>query len=100
MHRAQLVLRPVESSTSTHESTAGTLRRSTRCGLVPARSFAMSLLAILTRTALGLAPAAALGTASPGSPATPAPLAPSGARGPAHIVPSVPLLAAPGIPAT
>lgn len=60
----------------------------------------MSLLAILTRTALGLAPAAALGTASPGSPATPAPLAPSGARGPAHIVPSVPLLAAPGIPAT
>lgn len=56
----------------------------------------MSLLAILTRTALGLAPVAALGPASPASPAAP----PSGARAPAHIVPSVPLLAAPGIPAT
>jgi len=55
----------------------------------------MSLLAILTRTALGLAPAAALG-AAPASPASP----PVAARGTAHIVPSVPLLAAPGIPAT
>ncbi len=54
----------------------------------------MSLLAILTRTALGLAPAAVLAPASPAAPA------PSGARGPAHIAPSVPLLAAPGIPAT
>jgi outer membrane lipoprotein carrier protein len=54
----------------------------------------MSLLAILTRTALGLAPAAALGPASPAAPAVP------GARGPAHIAPSVPLFAAPGIPAT
>src|SRR4051812_30194595 len=94
MHRAQLVLRPVESSTSTHESTAGALRRSTRCRLVPARSFAMSLLAILTRTALGLAPVAALGPAAPAPPAAPA------ARGPAHIAPSAPLLAAPGIPST
>src|SRR4051812_21513282 len=94
MHRAQLVLRPVESSTSTHESTAGALRRSTRCRLVPARSFAMSLLAILTRTALGLAPVAALGPAAPAVPASPA------ARGTAHIAPSAPLLAAAGIPST
>jgi outer membrane lipoprotein carrier protein len=54
----------------------------------------MSLLAILTRTALGLAPAAALGAMAPASPAAPA------ARGPAHIAPSAPLLAAPGIPST
>jgi outer membrane lipoprotein carrier protein len=56
----------------------------------------MSLLAILTRTALGLAPAAALG---PAAPAAASPAAPS-ARGPAHIAPSAPLLAAPGIPST
>jgi outer membrane lipoprotein carrier protein len=54
----------------------------------------MSLLAILTRTALGLAPVAALGPAAPAPPAAPA------ARGPAHIAPSAPLLAAPGIPST
>lgn len=54
----------------------------------------MSLLAILTRTALGLAPFAALGHASPASPAPPP------ARGTAHIAASAPLLAAPGIPST
>ncbi len=48
----------------------------------------MSLLAILTRTALGLAPAATLLPASPG------------ARGTAHIAPSAPLIAAAGVPST
>jgi outer membrane lipoprotein carrier protein len=48
----------------------------------------MSLLAILTRTALGLAPAATLLPASPG------------ARGTAHIAPSAPLVAAAGVPST
>ncbi|HEX3762042.1 MAG TPA: outer membrane lipoprotein carrier protein LolA [Kofleriaceae bacterium] len=48
----------------------------------------MSLLAILTRTALGLAPAVGL---------APAPAAPS-SRAPAHIAASAPLLAAAGVP--
>jgi len=46
----------------------------------------MSLLAILTRTALGLAPAATL--------------APAPSRAPAHIAASAPLLAAAGVPST
>ncbi len=50
----------------------------------------MSLLAILTRTALGLAPAA-LVPASPAAPAT---------RGTAHIAPSAALFAAAGVPST
>ena len=54
----------------------------------------MSLLAILTRTALGLAPAAALAPASPAGPASPA------AAGTAHIAASAPLLAAAGVPST
>jgi outer membrane lipoprotein carrier protein len=53
----------------------------------------MSLLAILTRTALGLAPAAALAPAGAG-PAAPA------SPGPAHIARSAPLLAAAGAPST
>lgn len=53
----------------------------------------MSLLAILTRTALGLAPAA-LVSGSPAAPAAPA------ARGTAHIAASAPLLAAAGVPST
>lgn len=50
----------------------------------------MSLLAILTRTALGLAPAALV----PASPAAPP------ARGTAHIAPSAALFAAAGVPST
>jgi outer membrane lipoprotein-sorting protein len=56
----------------------------------------MSLLAILTRTALGLAPAA-LVPASPPAPA--APVAPA-ARGTAHIASSAALFAAAGVPST
>jgi outer membrane lipoprotein carrier protein len=65
----------------------------------------MSLLAILTRTALGLAPAA-LVSAAPAAPAAPAAAASpaSGAapaaRGTAHIAPSAPLVAAAGVPST
>jgi outer membrane lipoprotein carrier protein len=59
----------------------------------------MSLLAILTRTALGLAPAA-LVPASPSAPAAPAaPVAPA-ARGTAHIASSAALFAAAGVPST
>jgi outer membrane lipoprotein carrier protein len=54
----------------------------------------MSLLAILTRTALGLAPAATLLPGSPAGPASPA------ARDTAHIAASAPLLAAAGVPST
>jgi outer membrane lipoprotein carrier protein len=62
----------------------------------------MSLLAILTRTALGLAPAALIPAASaaPAAPAAPAAGAAPATRGTAHIAPSAPLVAAAGVPST
>src|SRR4051812_12829121 len=68
MRSGELVLPPAESRSAPHESPAHAVRRIVRCRLVPARSFAMSLLAIIARTFLGLAPAPA-----PSSAATPAP---------------------------
>lgn len=59
----------------------------------------MSLLAILTRTALGLAPVALVPAAS-AAPAAPVSGAAPAARGTAHIAPSAPLVAAAGIPST
>ena len=62
----------------------------------------MSLLAILTRTALGLAPAALVPAASaaPAAPISGASGATPAARGTAHIAPSAPLVAAAGVPST
>lgn len=59
----------------------------------------MSLLAILTRTALGLASAALIPAAS-AAPAAPASGAAPAARGTAHIAASAPLVAAAGVPST